>query len=57
VNEKRFRIRFVRQTAERVNFLRDVRCGLLPRLRISEAEAFLEELRRLFLPDPPPRGA
>jgi len=53
VNTKRFRGRFVRQTAERVNFLRDVHCGLLPRLRIPEAVAFIEELRRLFIPDPP----
>ena len=54
---RRFRGRFVRQTAERINFLRDVHLGLLPRLRIPETVAFLEELRGLFLLDPPPRGA
>jgi hypothetical protein len=55
-DSKKFRDRFVRQTIERVNTLRDVACGVL-RLRMSEAEPGMEELRRIILPDLPPRKA
>jgi hypothetical protein len=55
-DSKKFRDRFVRQTIERVNTLRDVACGVF-RLRMSEAEPGMEELRRIILPDLPPRKA
>ena len=55
-DSKKFRDRFVRQTIERVNTLRDIACGDL-RLRISEAGPGMEELRRIILPDLPPRKA
>lgn len=55
-DSKKFRDRFVRQTIERVNTLRDIACGDL-RLRLSEAEPGMQELRRILLPDLPPRKA
>ncbi len=55
-NSKKFRDRFVRQTIERVNTLRDVACGEL-RVQMLEAEPGMEELRRIILPDLPPRKA
>jgi hypothetical protein len=55
-DSKKFRDRFVRQTIERVNTLRDIACGDL-RLRLSEAEPGMQELRRIILPDLPPRKA
>ena len=55
-DSKKFRDRFVRQTIERVNTLRDVACGDL-RLRLSEAEPGMEEIRRIVLPGVPPRVA
>lgn len=56
VTTKKFRDRFVRQTIERANTLRDIACGVL-RLRLPEARDGMDELRRICLPDPPPRGA
>lgn len=55
-DSKKFHDRFVRQTIERVNTLRDVACGLL-RIDMSEAGPGMEELRRIMLPDLPPRKA
>jgi hypothetical protein len=50
LDTNKLRERFVRQTAERVNLIRDLHCGLL-RLRHAEARIFMDELRGMFLSD------